>query len=148
MGAPSPRRCLVATTKIANSLVNKMLVDSGSAVNILYWDAYQKIGLTHANLSSTTSPLYGFIGDHVILKGTIKCKLAVTLVEQPRVPTIMTEFLTVNCPLAFNGVLGRPPLKAMKIVTSIHYQTMKFPIAAGTSQVRGRQWDFRECDNK
>ena len=30
---------IVITTKIANSLVHTMLVDNGSAINILYWDA-------------------------------------------------------------------------------------------------------------
>ena len=63
---------LVVTTKIANNLVHRMLVDNRSAVNILYWDAYQKTGLTWADLSPITSPLYGFSRDHVILERTIK----------------------------------------------------------------------------
>ena len=41
---------LVVTGKIANSLVHRILVDNGSAVNILCWDAYQKIGLTGVHL--------------------------------------------------------------------------------------------------
>ena len=36
---------LVITTKIANSLIHQVLIDSGSNANILYWNAYQKIGL-------------------------------------------------------------------------------------------------------
>ena len=47
---------------IANSLVHRLLVDSGSIVSILYWDAYQKIGLRRADLTPTTSPLYGSLG--------------------------------------------------------------------------------------
>ena len=73
---------LVITIKIANNLVHRILVDNRSAVAILYWDACQKIGLTQADLSLKLSPLYGFVGDHVILEGTIK--LAVTLGEHPR----------------------------------------------------------------
>ena len=57
---------LVITVEVANNLVHRFLVDSGSVVNILYWDAYQKTGLRRVNLTSTTSPLYGFIGDSVI----------------------------------------------------------------------------------
>ena len=68
---------LVVTTKVANNIIHRMLVDNGSSANILFWNTYQKIGLTRADLSPTTTPLYRFTGDHIILKGTIK--LAVTL---------------------------------------------------------------------
>ena len=72
---------LVIIVKIANSLVHRLLVDSGSTINILYWSAYQKIGLRRVDLALMTSPLYGFTEDSVILEGTIK--LAVTLREPP-----------------------------------------------------------------
>ena len=35
-------------------------------MDIIYVDAYKKIGLTESELSPMTSSLYGFIGDHVI----------------------------------------------------------------------------------
>ena len=62
--------------------------------------------------------------------------------------TIVIEFLIVDCPSAFNGMIGRPLLKTLKVVSSIHCLTMKFPMAAGIEQVRGKQWDSRECYNK
>ena len=73
----------------------------------------------------------------MVAQGTIK--LAVTLGEPSRMATVMIDFLAVNCPSAFNGVLGRPLLRALKVVTSIDYLTMKFPAAVGTGQVQGRQ---------
>ena len=94
-------------------------------------------------MTPTTSPLYGFTGDSVIPERTIK--LAITLREPPRTMTVMIDFLMVKCPSAFNGVLGRPLLNALKVVTSIHCLTMKFPTAAGIGQVQGRQYDSREC---
>ena len=57
---------LVIIAKIANSLIHRVLIDSGSTVNILYWNAYQKIRLKWADLCPTTSPLYGFTGESVI----------------------------------------------------------------------------------
>ena len=80
-------------------------------------------------MTPTTSLLYGFIGDKVIPEGTIN--LVVTLGEPPRTTTMMIEFLIVKFPSAFNGILGRPLLKALKVVTPIHCLTMKFPTAAG-----------------
>ena len=69
----------------------------------------------------------------MIPEGTIK--LAVTLREPPRVATVVIDFLVVKYPSAFNGVLGRPLLKAFKAMTLIHCLTMKFLIAAGVGQV-------------
>ena len=126
---------LVITVEVANSLVHRLLVDRGNVVNILYWDAYQKAGLRSADLTPTTSLLYGFTRDSVISQGTIK--LVVTLGEPPQTTTMMIAFLVVKCPSAFNRVLGKPLLKALKVVTSIHCLTIKFPIAARIGQVRG-----------
>ena len=94
-------------------------------------------------MTLTTSLFHVFTGDNMIPKETIK--LAVTLVEPPRTTTMMIDFLVVKCPSAFNGVLGRPLLKALKAVTSIHYQIIKFPTAARIGQVRGRQHDSKKC---
>ena len=57
---------LVITTKIVNSLIHRVLINNGSAVNILYWNAYQKIRLKRVDLCLTTSPIYGFTGESVI----------------------------------------------------------------------------------
>ena len=93
-----------------------------------------------------TFPLYGFTGDHVIPKGIIK--LAVIVGDHPRTSTVVVEVLTVDCPSAFNGVIRRPFLKALKAMVLISCLKIKFPIATGTKQVQGRQYDSRECYNK
>ena len=82
----------------------------------------------------------------MILEGTIK--LAVTLGETTQTGTVVIDFLAVNCPSAFNEVLGRPLLRALKPMTSINYLAIKFPTTARTGQVRGRQCDSRECYNR
>ena len=71
MGAPPPYWRFVITVRMANSNIHRMLVDNGSVVNILYWDAYQNTGPTEIDLSSTTFPLYRFTRDHMIPRGTI-----------------------------------------------------------------------------
>ena len=59
----------------------------------------------------TSTPLYGFTRNHIIPKGTIK--LAVIVGEHLKVSTIMTKVLIVDCTLVFNGVIGKPLLKAL-----------------------------------
>ena len=137
---------LVITVEVANSLIHRLLVDSGTAINILCWGAYQKTGLRLADLTLMTFPLYGFTGDILILEGTIK--LAVTLGEPPRMTTVMIDFLTVKCLSAFNRVLGRLLLKALKVVTLNHCLTMKCLTTKGIGHVLGKQCDSRECYSK
>ena len=102
---------------------------------MLYWNAYQKIRVKRANLHPMTLSLYGFTGESVIPEGTIK--LAITQVEAPRTTTTVIDFLVVNCPSAFNGVLVRLLLRTLKAVTYIHCLTIKFPTTTETGQVRG-----------
>ena len=137
---------MVLTVRMANSNVHRMLVDNGSVVDILYWDAYKRTNLTENDLSPTTFRLYRFTRDHMISRGTIK--LAVTVGKHPKTLTVMMEFLAIDSPSAFNMVIGRLLLKALKAMTSIYYLTMKFPTAMGTRQVRGGQCDSRECYNR
>ena len=86
----------VITARVANSNVHRMLVDNGSAMDIIYLNVNTRTRLIESELSLTTSPLYEFTGDHVIPKGMIK--LSMTVGEHPRVWTVMTEFIVVNCP--------------------------------------------------
>ena len=133
---------LVISAKIANNNVHKMLIDNGSSIDIIYLDAYKRMGLTKSDLSPTTSPLYGFTGNHMIPKGTVK--LAVIVGDHPKESTVVTEFLIVDCPSAVNGIIRRPLLKALKAITSIYHLTMKFSTVEGTGQVRGSQYNSRE----
>ena len=122
------------------------MVDDGSTVDILYLNAYKRMGLAESDLNPTISPLYGFTGDHVVPKWTMK--LAVTVGEHSRTSTVVADFLIVNCLSAINKITGRPLLKALKAITSIYHLTVKFPTIEGTGEVRGNQHDSREYYNK
>ena len=53
-----------------------------------------------------------------------------TVGDQLKVSTMMVEFMVVEC-LAFNDVVRRPFLKALKAVTFIYHLMMKFPTTKG-----------------
>ena len=117
------------------------MVDDGSTMDILYLNAYKKMGLTKHNLDPNSSPLYDFTRDHVISKRL--AKLTITVGEHPRTSTILANFLVVDAPSAINKIIGRPLLKALKAATSIYHLTMKFSITKGIGEVRGDQYDSR-----
>ena len=122
------------------------MVDDGSALDILYLNAYKKMGLTEDDLDPNSSPLYGFTRDHIIPKEV--AKLTIIMEEHPRTSTVLSNFLVVDAPSAINGIIRRLLLKALKAVTSIYHLIMKFPTVEGTSEMRGNQCDLRECYNK
>ena len=133
MGTPSTHRRFGNYIKGCQQQCHRLMVDDGNAADIIYLDAYKRMGLTESKLSPTTSLLYGFNGDHVISRGT--AKLVMTLGEHPRLSAVVTEFLMVDCPSAINRIIGRPLLKALKAVTLIYHLTMKFPTVKGTREV-------------
>ena len=45
---------MVFTMRVANSNVHRILLDNGSTVDILYWDAYKKMSLIESDLSLMT----------------------------------------------------------------------------------------------
>lgn len=62
--------------------------------------------------------IYGFTGDFVRVKGVIQ--LPLTLGEEPLSATQIFEFPVIDQPTFYNALLGRPVLKEMRVITSIH----------------------------
>ena len=51
---------LVITAMMTNNKMHRILVDNGSSVDILYYQAFQKIGLKVSDLKPSPNPVYGF----------------------------------------------------------------------------------------
>ena len=60
---------LVIIARIDNSNVHRLMVDDGSTIDILYLNAYKRMGMAESDLNPTTSQLYGFTRDHSFLRG-------------------------------------------------------------------------------
>lgn len=55
------------------------------------------------------------------------------------------EFLIIDSRLAYHGMLRRPALKDLEVVTSIHRLCIKFSTENEVKTVRGDQRGVREC---
>ena len=55
---------LVITAMVANNNVHKILLDNGSFIDILYYKAFQKMGLKVSDLK-LSNPVYRLTGDSV-----------------------------------------------------------------------------------
>ena len=60
---------LVITAMVANNNVCRFLVDNGSFVDILYYQAFQRMGLKVSDLKPSPNLIYSFTGDSVTPMG-------------------------------------------------------------------------------
>ena len=68
-----------------------------------------------------------------------------TLGDPPCQATTAVKFLIVDAPSAYNMLLGRPSLNAIKAIPSAYHMMIKFPTTGGVGMVRGDQRISREC---
>ena len=120
---------------IANNNLHIILVDNGSSVDILYFQAFERMGIKVSDLKPSPNPVYSFTGDSIVPLGVIS--LPMTLGEYPRQSCVLADFLVIDQPLAFIVVLGRPSLRELRVVTSIHHLLMKFLTPRGVDEVKG-----------
>ena len=134
---------LVARAIVANTTVHRVLVDNGSSADIIFASAFYKMGIGRGKLEPVSTHLQGFSGEKVLPLGSIQ--LVLTLGEPPCQATTTARFLIVDAPSAYNMLLGRPSLNAIKAVSSAYHMIIKFPTVHGVGTVRGDQRVAREC---
>ena len=134
---------LVVSVRVGDYNVHRMLVYNGSLTNILYYPAFQQMGIDRARLILTNTPLVGFGGIRVLLLGAIT--LSVIVNNYPQQITKDITFLVVDCSSAYNGILERPTLNSWKAATLTYHLMIKFPIEHGIGELQGDQMATREC---
>ena len=134
---------LVVRAIVANTTVHRVLIDNGSSANIIFASAFDKMGIGRENLDPVNKHLRGFLGEKVLPLGSIQPVL--TLGEPPCQATTTARFLIVDAPSAYNMLLGRPSLNAIKAIPSAYHMIIKFPTMHGVGMVRGYQRVAREC---
>ena len=116
---------LVVRAIVANKTVHRVLVDNGSSADIFFVSAFDKMGIRREKLEPVDTHLRGFSREKVLLLGSIQ--LVLTLGEPPCQATITARFLIVDAPSAYNMLLGRPSLNAIKAIPSAYHMVIKFP---------------------
>ena len=72
-------------------------------------------------------------------------QLVLTMGDPPCQETTTTRFLIVDSPSAYNMLLGRPSLNAIRVIPSAYHMVIKFPTANGVGMVQVNQRVAREC---
>ncbi|VFQ83318.1 unnamed protein product [Cuscuta campestris] len=124
---------VVITMDMGGVDVSRVLVDTGSSVNVLYLDAFEKLKLCRTRLEPLKTPLSGFTGDSVEAEGSIL--LTCELGTGDQVVQKQMRFVVVNIKCVHNAILSRPGINKVRGVISMAHLCMKFYTPGGIGQL-------------
>ncbi|XP_019194876.1 PREDICTED: uncharacterized protein LOC109188702 [Ipomoea nil] len=142
-GETPHRDALVIAMDISGVVVRRILVDTGSSVNVLYLETFTKMGLIREQLNPVKTPLAGFTGDSVEAEGSIT--LPVEIGSYPDVQKLNMKFIVVNLACSHNAILGRPGLEDLGALISIEHLCLKFRTPNGIGTIRCDRKVARDC---
>ncbi|XP_077240344.1 uncharacterized protein LOC143881240 [Tasmannia lanceolata] len=123
--------------------MGRILIDTGSSVNVLHQDAFSKMDISSDRLEHVDWSIFEFSEGEVKVRG--KIKLPITFGAHPSQRTIMQTFVIVRVPSTYNGIFGRPALNELGVVVSTPHLKIKFPTKFGVGEVIGDQEKARKC---
>ena len=134
---------LLVSIQVEDYNMHRVLVDNGSSADILYYLAFQQMGIDRERLIPKNAPLVDFGGTRVFPLGAVT--LFVVAGDYLQQITKNVTFLVVDCSSAYNAILGRPTLNSWKAITSTYHLMIKFPTNYGVGELYENQVAAREC---
>ncbi|XP_020262776.1 uncharacterized protein LOC109838768 [Asparagus officinalis] len=125
---------LVITATINGYQVKRIMVNTGSSVDVLYTSAFDQIGIHRSHLQPCRAPLIGFTGHSLLPEGMIT--LPMTLGAPPKQVIAQIQFLVIDLKSAHNIILGRTTLHSLRFIASTYHQILKFPTPNGVGVTR------------
>ena len=123
---------LLVILRIEGYDVKRVMVDGGSAAEIMYPDLFKGLKLKPEDLLPYSSPLMSFDGKLVTPKGMIR------LLIQTGSKIVEVNFIVVDTYSLYTAIVGRPWLHTLGAVASLH-QKVKFPSGDWVLEIRGCQ---------
>ena len=130
---------LVITLRIRGYDVKRVMVDQGSAVEIMYHDLYKGLSLRSEDLTPYSSPLVSFEGKVIIPKGQIR------LPVQTGSETVEVDFIVVDAYSPYTAIVARPWLHTLGVVSSTLHQKIEYPFEGQIEEILGDQDMARQC---
>ena len=103
---------LVIELMIRDIDIARVLIDTGSSVDIIFKDTVEKMEIDPSEIVENPSPLLGLSGATTIAFGLINLAVKAGTVKR------ITEFLVVDRPASYNAIMGTPWLNSMRAIPS------------------------------
>ncbi|XP_010451522.1 PREDICTED: uncharacterized protein LOC104733657 [Camelina sativa] len=122
---------LIIELHVGESEVTRIMVDTGSSVNVIFRDVLDKMEVNNREIKPSIRPLTGFDGNYMMTSGIIKLPIYVSGVPS------WHKFVVVDKPAVYNIILGSPWIHNMKAVPSTYHQCVKFPLSGQIFTIKG-----------
>ena len=119
--------------------MKRVMVDQGSAAEIMYPNLCKGMSLRAKNLTPYSSPLVSFEGKVIISKGQIR------LPVQTGSKTVEVDFIVVDAYSPYTAIVVRPWLHTLGAVSSTLHQKIKYPSEGQIEEILGDQTMARQC---
>ena len=119
--------------------MSRVLVDQGSAIEIMYPDLYKGLNLKSGDLTAYESPLVSFEGKTVIPKGQIRLPI------QTDSKIVEVDFIVVDSYSPYIAIVARPWLHTLGAISSTLHQKVKYPSEGLVKEILGNQSVARQC---
>ena len=124
---------LLITLRIGDYDVKRVMVDGGSATEVMYPNLYKGLGLKPKDLMPYNSPLMSFDGKLVVPKGMIRLPI------QTGPDIVEVNFIVVDTYSPYTAFVSRPWLHTFGAIASSLHQKVKFLSEDQVLEIHGCQ---------
>ena len=138
---------LVLDATVQNVLFRKVLIDGGSALNLLFVGALKELGVGLTDLTPSDSSFWGVVtGNASKLLREITLPVQFDMASNYRVEHI--NFYVADFNTTYHTILGRPALAKFMVVPHYAYLVLKMPSPAGVLALRANLSIAYACETE
>ena len=130
---------LKITLRIGGYTVKRVIVDQGSAVEIMYPDLYKGLNLKAEDLTPYSSPLVSFERKIIIPKGQVR------LPVQTGSEVVEVDFIVMDAYSPYISIVAKPWLHTLGAVSTTLHQKVKYPSEGQIKEILRDQSLARQC---
>nr|GEU83510.1 reverse transcriptase domain-containing protein [Tanacetum cinerariifolium] len=135
---------LVIEAEMGGHVIHRMYIDGGSSMETLYEHCFNRLRPEiKSQMVPATTSLTGFSGETIWPLGQLR--LPMTIGDATHFTKAWMNFMVVKSMSPYNGIIGRPGLKAIQAVPSTVHEMLKFPVEEGIVTIRSTILIPTEC---
>nr|GEZ89412.1 reverse transcriptase domain-containing protein [Tanacetum cinerariifolium] len=121
---------LVIEAEMGRHMIHRMYIDGGSSMEILYEHCFNRLRpKIKSQMIPAATSLTGFSGETIWSLGQLR--LLVIIGDFTHSTKAWMNFMVVKSLSPYNGIIGRPGLKAIQAVPFTVHKILKFPVRGG-----------------